>query len=138
MELSTLLLAVFSIIELALLFVVILFFVRLKKSEALLSHMQSNQEAFVNKLRFNAQLEQELMESFKKRQAELQTLDEELERKSEELRKLIKQAQEFTRSPQFLRQLILSGHREGKSTALLAQKTGLSAEEVELIIEQQT
>lgn len=136
MELSTPLLLLFSVIELALLSVVILFFVRLKKSEKLLSHIQANQESFVNKLRFNAQLEQELMDSFKKRQAELLTLDEELEKKSDELRKLIKQAQEFTRSPQFLRQLILTGHREGKSAQLLAQKTGLSVDEVELIIDQ--
>ena len=60
MQFSTLLLAFFSITELLLLGIIIVFFVRLKKSEALLNKLSQGQAEFVNKLHFNAQLEQEM------------------------------------------------------------------------------
>lgn len=133
---TNILLIVLSITELVLLTIIILFFIRLKKSEALLTELQSKQQEFINKLHFNAQLENELVNTFTKRQAELASLDQQLEEKSERLEKIIKQAQEFSKSPQFLRQIIITGHRSGKSTSQLAKATGLSIDEVEIIIDQ--
>ncbi|WP_027180437.1 hypothetical protein [Maridesulfovibrio bastinii] len=133
---TTLLLILLSLTELVLLTVVILFFIRLKKSESLLMELQSKQQEFINKLHFNAQLENELVNTFEKRQAELSILDKQLEEKSAKLEKIIKQAQEFSKSPQFLRQIILTGHRAGKSASQLAKGTGLTLDEVELIIDQ--
>mgnify|MGYP000746004407 CR=1 FL=1 len=133
---STLLLVFFSVTEIALLCIVIIFFVRLKKSEALLSRIQGKQEEFINRLHFNAQLENEMVATFEQRQGELAILNEELENKIRQLKKLVKQADEYTRSPQFLRQLVLDGYKAGKSPAQLARKAGLSLEEVDLIIGQ--
>ncbi|KAB1443648.1 hypothetical protein [Pseudodesulfovibrio senegalensis] len=133
---STLLLVFFSLTEIALLCIVIAFFVRLKKSEALLSRIQAKQEEFINRLHFNAQLENEMVATFEQRQGELAELNDELENKVRQLKKLMRQADEYTRSPQFLRQIVLDGHKSGKSPAQLARKAGLSLEEVELIINQ--
>jgi uncharacterized protein HemX len=127
-----------SLVEVLLLGLVIFFFWRLRQSEAILSQLQNKQDDLLNKLRFNAQLEQELMASFTKRQAELTSLDEQLAERTETLQKLLNQAQEYARSPQFLRETILNGHRQGKNARELAKVTGLSLEEVELIIEQGT
>lgn len=129
-------LVLFSLIELFLLVLVVVFFVRLRKSEALLNQLQAKQAEFLHKLQFNAQLEQELISSFESRQSELLDLDQQLEERSERLKKLIKQAEKFCNSPQFLREIILAGHKEGKSVAALSKATGLSTEEVELIIDQ--
>lgn len=136
MTLQEWLLVVLTASELALLFLVVIFFSRLRKSEELLSALQQNQDGLLAKLSQNARLEQELMESFGERQAELTRLDDTLEERSRELRKLLKQAEEFTRSPEFLRQLILTGHKKGQSAKALAKSTGLSQDEVELILEQ--
>ena len=133
---TTLLLALFSLTEILLLGVVIFFFVRLRRSEELLTKVQAGQERFMHKLQFNAQLEQEIVESFEKRQRELLELDERLEKRAAVLEKLIKQAEQFTNSPQFLRQTILAGHREGRSRAELARAAGLSLDEVDLILDQ--
>jgi uncharacterized protein HemX len=133
---STLLLVFFSLTEIALLCIVIAFFVRLRKSEALLSRIQAKQEEFINRLHFNAQLENEMVATFEQRQGELAELNDELENKVRQLKKLMRQADEYTRSPQFLRQIVLDGHKSGKSPAQLARKAGLSLEEVELIINQ--
>lgn len=131
---STILLVFFSLTEIALLCIVIAFFIRLRKSEALLSKIQSKQEEFVNRLHFNAQLENEMVATFEQRQSELSHLNDELEEKITTLNDLIKKADEYSKSPQFLRQIVLDGHKAGKSLAVLARKTGLSIEEVELII----
>ena len=131
---SSLLLLTMSLVEVALLAVVVFFFWRLRKSEAVLSQLQSKQDDLLNKLRFNAQLEQELVSTFEQRQAELAELDARIEERAKDLRRIIKQAEEYTRSPQFLRQVVVSGHRSGKSPAELARATGLSLDEVELII----
>ena len=136
MNISNLLLMTFTVTEIFLLVVVIFFFLRLKKSEELISKVQSNQEQFVNKLHFNAQLEQEMIETFTQRQQELAKLDKEIEVKEKRLRKLVKQAEKFCSSPQYLRQIILSGAKQGRSTLELAKATGLSIDEVELIMEQ--
>lgn len=130
------LLIFFSVTEIALLITVIFFFLRLRKSEELVTKLQVKQEEFVKKLQFNTQLENEMMNTFAERQEELAQLDMLLDRKSKKLKKILSQAEEFSRSPQFLRQIILTGHREGKPVSRLAKATGLSIEEVELIIDQ--
>lgn len=138
MQITALLLLALTVTELVLLFVVIAFYLRLRKSEALIARLQTKQEEFLNKLRANAQLEQELVDSFENRQNELARLDTLLSDRVIALNKLLKQADEFAKSPQFLRQVIITGHRQGKSVKDLARATGLSADEVELIIDQAT
>ncbi len=130
------LLIFFSITEIILLVAIIIFFMRLKKSESLLNQLQSKQEEFINKLHFNAQLESEIISTFEQRQLELAQLDQLLDNKAKKLKKILSQAEEFSRSPQFLRQIIITGHKEGKPVSRLAKATGLSTEEVELIIDQ--
>ncbi len=136
MQITALLLLALTVTELVLLFVVIAFYLRLRKSEALIARMQTKQEEFLNKLRANAQLEQELVDSFERRQSELAKLDTQLSDRVIALNKLLKQADEFAKSPQFLRQVIITGHRQGKGIKELSRATGLSADEVELIIDQ--
>ncbi len=131
---STALLVFFSITEIALLCIIVLFFVRLRKSEALLSQVQAKQEEFINRLHFNAQLENQMVATFEQRQSELAELNDQLEDRIKKLKKLMRQADEYSKSPQFLRQIVLDGHRAGKSPAVLARKSGLSLDEVELII----
>lgn len=133
---SDILLILFTVSEIVLLAVVIIFFLRLKKSEALVSGLQANQEEFIKRLQFNTQLENELVATFEQRQNELATLNEEIEKRADELRKLVQQANAYCKSPQFMREIILNGHRAGKSPVQLAKSTGLSLEEVELIIDQ--
>jgi uncharacterized protein HemX len=125
-----------TVSELALIGLVVVFFSRLRRSEGLLHRMQGNQEQLLEKLRVNAQLEQELVSSFKRRQAELLALDEQLEERRKELERLIRQAREVSRSPHFLRQVIISGHKKGQPIDALAKSTGLSPDEVRLILEQ--
>ena len=136
MQISALLLLALTVTELVLLFVVIAFYLRLRKSEALIARMQTKQEEFLVKLRANAQLEQELVDSFENRQSELARLDVQLTERVVILNKLLKQTDEYARSPQFLRQVIITGHRQGKSVKELAKATGIGADEVELIIDQ--
>ncbi len=133
---SDLLIILFTVSEVVLLVIVILFFLRLKKSEALLSGIQANQEGFIKRLQFNTQLENELVATFEQRQQELVALNNELEKKAAELKKLIDLASEYCQSPQFMREIIIKGHRAGKSPIQLAKSTGLSLEEIELIIDQ--
>jgi hypothetical protein len=112
------------------------FFRRLRQSENLLAELQDSQTAMLEKLELNAGLENELLESFRRRQAELSRLDLQLEGKIEQLRSLLAQAEQVSRSPRFLRELILNGSRGGRSPAQLAKSTGLSVDEVELILAQ--
>jgi len=133
---SDLLIILFSVSEVVLLIVVILFFLRLKKSETLLSGLQSNQAAFIKRLQFNTQLENELVATFEQRQQELVALNQELEKKAAELKKLTDLANEYCKSPQFMREIIIKGHRAGKSPSQLAKSTGLGLEEIELILDQ--
>jgi uncharacterized protein HemX len=123
-----------SLTELLLLILLFVFFLRLKRSESLLNEMQAKQETLLTKMHFNAQLEQELMESFAERQEQLRQLDIQLEARATGLEKLIKQAESLSRSPQFLREMILDGNRKGHSPQQLARATGLSVDEVELIL----
>lgn len=134
MELSFWVLFLVSLTELTLFLLLLAFFVRLKKSEHLLVKLQTNQNTLLKNLAQNAELEKELVTSFAKRQAELHHLDQRLEERAANLQKLLEQAQAISRSPQFLRELILAGSRKGRSPAHLAKATGLSLDEVELIL----
>ncbi|OLN28049.1 hypothetical protein DVDV_1795 [Desulfovibrio sp. DV] len=125
-----------TVSELALLLLVVLFFSRLRRSEELLSKLQKNQDALLKKLDFNARLEQELVGSFQRRQTELAILDQKLEERSTQLEKLVRKAEEISRSPEFLRQIIVNGTRRGQSPQTLAKATGLSLDEVQLILAQ--
>lgn len=122
-------------IEILLLVLVFIFFYRLRKSEALLEQMQKNQKSFIEKLEFNAQLEKELVSTFEHRQKELINLESKIEKRALELTKLIRQAEKFTKSPHFMRNTIITGYKNGRSINELVQATGLSKDEVELIID---
>lgn len=124
-----------SIIEVFLLLLVLFFFLRLKRSEALLNQLQKNQKDFLEKLKFNATLEQEMVQNFEERQKELLELEKKLKTRSRELHKLLEMADSFVKSPQFVRQTVIKGHRQGKEISELADSSGLSRDEIELILE---
>jgi uncharacterized protein HemX len=127
-----------TLLEILLLGVVVWFFLRLKRSEHLLVQLRDKQEEFVGKLSVNARLEQEMLASFEERQSHLLKLADELEQRERQLQALLRQADELSRSPRFLRQLVLSGYRQGTTIQALARSTGLSPDEVELIIGQES
>ena len=127
----------FTVAEMALLGAVLFFFVRLKRSENLLTKLQANQEKLLLRLHQNAALEQELVATFAQRQTELRTLDQRLEDRAETLRRLLEQAEGIVRSPQFLRELILNGRKKGLNAQKIALSAGLSVDEVELILAQE-
>lgn len=132
------LIAGFSILELVVLGGVLFFYLRLRRSEAMLNALQGNQEALLARIEMNARLEREIVATFAQRQAELQNLDEKLEERAQELRRLLEQAEGISRSPQFLRELILNGRRKGLSSRQIARNSGLSVDEVELILAQES
>ena len=127
-------LIILSLAEIALFFLLIRFFMRLKKSESLLTRLRDGQDSLLDKLQANAELERELMGSFITRQNELTTLNNQLEERETELKKLLDQAEAVSRSPVFLREVILQGHKKGRTATQLAKSTGLSLDEVELIL----
>lgn len=122
--------------ELVLLILVVGFFARLRRSEDSLSALQANHGELMGKLERSARLEQELLESFEARQKELIRLEDKLDARARELSALVKTAEDMTRSPDFLRQVVLSGHKKGQTPKALAKATGLSPDEVALIISQ--
>ena len=128
---------VLSAVELLLLGLVLVFFLKLRKSEILLSSLEKKQQAFVERLDFNSRLEKELVESFSTRQQELIKLEEKLDERAQELYRLLKQTETFCKSPQFLRQTILSGYKRGQSVQALSLATGMSKDEIELILGQE-
>ena len=132
------LIAGFSVLELVVLGGVLFFYLRLRRSEAMLNALQGNQEALLARIEMNARLEREIVATFAQRQAELQNLDEKLEERAQELRRLLEQAEGISRSPQFLRELILNGRRKGLSSRQIARNSGLSVDEVELILAQES
>ncbi len=136
MTISLWIILLVSAVELALLGVLLAFFLRLRRSEALLNRLQANQDQLLDRLRQNAELEQELVATFAQRQEQLRHLDQRLEERAETLRRLLEQAEGISRSPQFLREVILNGHRKGHSLEQIARSTGLSVDEVELILAQ--
>lgn len=136
MTVSLWLIILVSMVEVALLGVLLVFFLRLRRSEALLNRLQANQTQLLERLRQNAELEQELVATFAQRQEQLRHLDQRLEERAVALRRLLEQAEGISRSPQFLREVILNGHRKGRSLEQIARSTGLSVDEVELILAQ--
>lgn len=130
------LIILFSIMELLILSGVLFFYLRLRNSERLLNTLQGNQEALLARIEMNARLEKEIVATFAQRQAELRSLDEKLEQRAQTLRRLLDQAEGITHSPQFLRELILNGQRKGLSAKQIARNAGLSVDEVELIMSQ--
>lgn len=129
-------LLVISFAELILFVLLLRFFSRLRKSEQLLTELSEGQQTLMDKLRANAELERELMQTFSARQVGLQQLNASLEQRAAELSSLLEQAQAISRSPQFLRELILAGRKKGRTSSQLAKATGLSLDEVELILAQ--
>ena len=129
--------ALFTLAEMALLGAVLFFFVRLKRSEHLLTKLQANQEKLLSQVHKNTELERELVATFAQRQLELRALDQRLEDRAETLRRLLEQAEGIVRSPQFLRELILNGRKKGLSAQKIARSAGLSVDEVELILAQE-
>jgi uncharacterized protein HemX len=132
------LIGLFSLFELAILGGVLVFYLRLRRSETLLNALQGNQDSLLARIEMNARLEREIVATFAQRQAELRSLDEKLEERARELRRLLEQAEGISRSPQFLRELILNGRRKGLSTRQIAQNSGLSVDEVDLILTQES
>ncbi len=126
----------FSFFELVLLTAILIFFWRLKRSEQLMHSLQSNQELLLARLQHNTELERELVATFAQRQAELRALDTKLEEKVVDLRRLITQAEGISRSPQFLRELILNQRNRGMSARQIAKNAGLTVDEVDLILTQ--
>ena len=131
------LIAAFSVLELMVLGGVLFFYLRLRRSEAMLNALQGNQEALLARIEMNARLEREIVATFAQRQAELQNLDEKLEERARDLRRLLEQAEGISRSPQFLRELILNGRNKGLTSRQIARNSGLSVDEVELILAQE-
>lgn len=127
---------IFSAAELALLGAIFIFFTRLRRSETLMHSLQANQKQLLERLQRNAELEREVVASFAQRQAELRTLDQRLEERATELRRLLGQAEGIVRSPQFLREIILNQRDKGLSARQIAKNAGLSVDEVELILAQ--
>lgn len=126
--------AVLTIVELVLFVLIWRFFRRLKQSENILAELKNSQSALLARIEVNATLENELMQSFKQRQSELAQLDKLLEERAKSLKTLVDQAGEVSRSPQLLREIIINGNRNGLSLGELARRTGLSVDEVELIL----
>ncbi len=126
----------FTGIEVVLLVTILFFFLRLRRSEDLVQQLQANQEILLARLQHNAELERELVATFAQRQAELRTLDQRMEERADELRRLVSQAEGITRSPQFLRELILNQNGRGVSPRQIAKNAGLTVDEVELILAQ--
>ena len=135
-EISYWILAASTVMEALFIVLAVFFYTRLKKSELLVRSLQDRQDDFLQKLDLNARLEKEIIGTFTKRQEELTALEEKLHYRAVEMRRLLEQAENFTKSPQFLRQTILSGFKRGQSAEALAQSTGLSVDEVELILDQ--
>lgn len=125
-----------SALELLLLGGALVFYLRLRHSESLLNTLQDNQQSLLARIEMNARLEREIVATFAQRQAELRELDGKLEARARDLRRLLEQAEGITRSPQFLREIILNGRRKGLSSRQIARNAGLSVDEVELILAQ--
>ncbi len=127
-----------SVIEVLLIIFILFLFFKIKRSESLLSLLQKRQKSILDKLQFNEELERKLVETFELRQKELIFLDKKLKEKIEEIKSLLKYAEDLTASPQFLREVVLRGYKKGISVEELCKRTGLSQEEIELIIEHYT
>ena len=128
--------AAFTFMELLILGGVLFFYRRLRRSEAMLSTLQGNQENLLARIEMNARLEKEIVATFAQRQAELGSLDAKLEERAQELRRLLEQAEGISRSPQFLHKIIINGRRKSLFSRRIARNAGLSVDEVDLILAQ--
>ena len=126
-----------TVLELLVLGGALVFYLRLRRSESLLNTLQDNQQSLLSRIEMNARLEREIVATFAQRQAELRELDEKLSERVAELRRLLEQAEGISRSPQFLREIILNGRRKGLTSRQIARNAGLSVDEVELILAQE-
>ena len=126
-----------TLLELLVLGGAVVFYLRLRRSESLLNSLQDNQQSLLARIEMNARLEREIVATFAQRQAELRELDEKLSDRVTELKRLLEQAEGISRSPQFLREIILNGRRKGLSSRQIARNAGLSVDEVELILAQE-
>ncbi len=131
---SIFLIILLTIAELVLIGLVVSFFMRLKKSEVVIEKLQENQEQLLDRVYRNAALEQELVATFAQRQEQLVSLIPQVENRIQSLQKLLSQAEGITRSPQFLREVITNAKKKGLSVEQIAINTGLSKDEVELIL----
>ncbi|MCH5277567.1 MAG: hypothetical protein J1E80_06990 [Desulfovibrionaceae bacterium] len=120
--------------ELALLILVLVFFLRLRRSEQILSALQANQDDLLDRMLRNAELEQEMVATFAQRQEQLAQLNTRMEDRIATLRRLLEQAEGISRSPHFLREVILNCRGKGQSVEAIARKTGLARDEIELIL----
>lgn len=134
---NLLILALITLAEFVLIVLVLVFFKRLRKSEQVLLAMQNNQDEIMDRMVRNANLEQELVATFIERQAELERLNIAMEERIFMLRKLLKQAEEISHSPYLLREVILSSRKKGMNIDMIAQKTGLAKDEIELILKKE-
>ena len=134
MQISLWVLILASFTEVLLFAGLVVFFLRMRRSEATLNTLQANQEKLLTQLHLNAELEQELMDSFARRQAELHSLDRKLEERVTALKSLLMEADGVNRSPQLLREIIVAGSRSGKTLQELARSTNLSIDEIRLIL----
>ncbi len=134
MTLPLWIIAIITVAETVLILLVLLFFSRLRRSEALITRLQISQEKVLERIYHNAELEQDLVASFQHRQEQLQILNQKLEERVVMLQRLIEQADGVSRSPHFLREIIVNGQRRGLSVSEIAAQTGLAEDEVELIL----
>ncbi len=126
---NLLILAAITIAELFLIVLVLFFFRRLRKSEQVMLAMQNNQDELMERMVRNANLEQELVATFMQRQAELERLNVAMEE--------LKQAEEISHSPYLLREVIMNSRKKGMNTDMIAHKTGLAKDEIELILKKE-
>lgn len=120
--------------ELALIILVLFFFMRLRRSEQILSVLQANQDDLLDRMLRNAALEQEMVATFAQRQEQLTQLNDRMEDRIQTLRKLLNQAEGISRSPHFLREVILNCRKKGQSVDTIVKTTGLARDEIELIL----
>jgi len=132
--LNTIVLLAATVAELILLLLVLSFFLRVRRSEQILSTLQANQDDLMERMLRNAELEQEMVATFAQRQEQLVQLNARMEERIIVLRRLLDQAEGITRSPHFLREVILNCRRKGQNVDQIARKTGLARDEVELIL----
>ncbi len=126
-----------TVAEFFLIFLVLLFFKRLKRSESALENLQQNQEEVMDRLLRNVTLEQEMVATFIQRQEQLERLNLAMEERIYMLKRLLKQAEEISHSPYLLREVIMNARKKGQSLESIAQKTGLAKDEIELILKKE-
>ena len=131
---NTFVLIILMVAELVMLGLILVFFQRLKKSEQILSALQANQDDLLDRIQQSAVLEQELVATFTQRQEQLASLNSSLDNRIALLRKLLDQAEGISRSPHFLREIILNSRKKGQSIEQIVRSTGLAKDEIELIL----